>query len=381
MIINSAKYTCAAGHDVNEDSYLCAADKGIFIVADGLGGHADGEKASMTAVDYIEENSFGGYTTERIYELMESANKEVLQNGGGGKSTVAAAFIENGRLFYTNVGDSRVYIFRSGRIISQTKDHSVCQASVDMGMLSPDEIRGSEDRSRLLKVLGSEESLNIKKRYQPVKLQDKDAFLVCSDGFWEYVYENEMEADLLKSDSAELWLKYMLKRHILRAENKGDNYTAVCGIVHFDGTEQFPDIPDEEVSEPKTDMKTPAKKIFPVITIAALTAVIAAAVFLYFAFIEKKSTDENKAPESMIGSSSVIEKNFESVENQYDMSVAIEESSESQTDSSGIIENFPESVENKTEPSDIDEKPIPDFWTSENNGEVSENTYVTGKSG
>lgn len=381
MIINSAKYTCAAGHDVNEDSYLCAADKGIFIVADGLGGHADGEKASMTAVDYIEENSFGGYTTERIYELMESANKEVLQNGGGGKSTVAAAFIENGRLFYTNVGDSRVYIFRSGRIISQTKDHSVCQASVDMGMLSPDEIRGSEDRSRLLKVLGSEESLNIKKRYQPVKLQDKDAFLVCSDGFWEYVYENEMEADLLKSDSAELWLKYMLKRHILRAENKGDNYTAVCGIVHFDGTEQFPDIPDEEVSEPKTDLKTPSKKIFPVITIAALTAVIAAAVFLYFAFIEKKSTDENKAPESMIGSSSVIEKNFESVENQYDMSVAIEESSESQTDSSGIIENIPESVENKTEPSDIDEKPLPDFGTSENNGEVSENTYVTGKSG
>lgn len=381
MIINSAKYTCAAGHDVNEDSYLCAADKGIFIVADGLGGHADGEKASMTAVDYIEENSFGGYTTERIYELMESANKEVLQNGGGGKSTVAAAFIENGRLFYINVGDSRVYIFRGGRIIEQTKDHSVCQASVDMGMISPDEIRGSEDRSRLLKVLGSEESLNIKKRYQPVKLQDKDAFLVCSDGFWEYVYENEMEADLLKSDSAELWLKYMLKRHILRAENKGDNYTAVCGIVHFDGTEQFPDIPDEEVSEPKTDLKTPSKKIFPVITIAALTAVIAAAVFLYFAFIEKKSTDENKAPESMIGSSSVIEKNFESVENQYDMSVAIEESSESQTDSSGIIENIPESVENKTEPSDIDEKPLPDFGTSENNGEVSENTYVTGKSG
>lgn len=83
----------------------------------------------------------------------------------------------------------------------------------------------------------------------------------------------------------------------------------------------------------------------------------------------------------MIGSSSVIEENFESVENQYDMSAAIEESSESQTDSSGIIENIPESAENKTEPSDIDEKPLTDFGTSENNGEVSENTYVTGKSG
>ena len=81
MIIDSAKYTNPGGHDINEDSYLCRGDKGIFIVADGLGGHSDGEKASMAAVDYFEENCQGGYTEERLTELMEGANTNVLKNG------------------------------------------------------------------------------------------------------------------------------------------------------------------------------------------------------------------------------------------------------------------------------------------------------------
>lgn len=239
MIIDSANYTCPGGHDINEDSFLCRSDRGIFIVADGLGGHSEGEKASGTAIAFFDQCCQGGYTDERISTLMEGANAQVLQYGEGGKTTVAAAFIENGNFIYSNVGDSRVYIFRGGKIIAQTKDHSVCQASVDMGMMRFEEIRGSEDRSRLLKVLGGEETLALKKHYAPIRLQEGDAFLICSDGFWDYVYETEMEADLLKSDSADVWLKYMLKRHILRAQNKGDNYTAICGIVHLEPGEEF----------------------------------------------------------------------------------------------------------------------------------------------
>ncbi len=238
VMINSAKYSCAAGHGINEDSCLCSAEKGIFIVADGLGGHSSGEIASLAAVNYFEKNCCGDYTDERLGELLEGANREVAKKGAGGKTTVAAAFTENGNFIYANVGDSRVYYFRNGKLIAQTKDHSVCQASVDMGMMRAEEIRGSEDRSRLLKVLGSEEKLKIKKRYQPIRIQNGDAFLVCSDGFWEYVLENEMEADLQKSESPEVWLKFMLERHIPRAENKGDNYTAICGIIYLDDSER-----------------------------------------------------------------------------------------------------------------------------------------------
>ena len=293
MIIDSAKYTNPGGHDINEDSYLCRGDKGIFIVADGLGGHSDGEKASMAAVDYFEENCLGGYTEERLTELMEGANTTVLKNGDGGKTTVAAAFAENGRFIYANAGDSRVYYFHDGKIIAQTKDHSVCQASADMGLIRPEDIRGNEDRSRLLKVLGGEEKLGIKKHYPPIKLRNGDAFLVCTDGFWDYVYEAEMEADLLKSGSADVWLKYMLKRHILRAQNKGDNYTAICGIIHLEEGEVYDDIP--EPAKPKSNNKPVSpnngKKKLPILPIAvgAIAAAVIAAVICLFILLGKNS--------------------------------------------------------------------------------------------
>ena len=296
MIIDSAKYTCPGGHDINEDSYLCRGDRGIFIAADGLGGHSDGEKASMTAVDYFEENCRGGYTEERITELMEGANTEVLKNGDGGKTTVAAAFVENGRFIYANAGDSRVYYFHDGKIIAQTKDHSVCQASADMGLIRPEDIRGNEDRSRLLKVLGGEEMLNIKKHYPPIKIQNGDAFLVCTDGFWDYVYEAEMEADLLKSGSADVWLKYMLKRQILRAQNKGDNYTAICGIIHMEEGEVYEDIADPAKPQSKPAAPNKAKRKLPVLLIAAgaIAAAAAAAAICLFILLGKKSGGEEQ---------------------------------------------------------------------------------------
>ena len=261
MIIDSAKYTCAGGHEINEDSYLCSKEKGIFIVADGLGGHSDGEKASSAAVEYFDKNCTGGYTSERISALLEGANTQVQEHGDGGKTTVAAAFIEKGNFIYANAGDSRVYYFRDGKIIAQTKDHSVCQASVDMGVIRPEDIRGNEDRSRLLKVLGGDEKLNIKKHYSPIRIQNGDAFLICTDGFWDYVYETEMEADLLKSDSADAWLKYMLKRNILRAQNKGDNYTAICGVIHLEygDADLFEEIEPAPVPEERSGGKTGSK--------------------------------------------------------------------------------------------------------------------------
>ena len=299
MFIDSAKYTCPGGREINEDACLCRGDKGIFIVADGLGGHSSGEIASGTAIDYFEENCTGGYTGERIAALMEGANAQVLQYGNGGKTTVAAAFIENGNFIYANAGDSRVYYFRDGKIIAQTKDHSVCQASVDMGMIQPEDIRGSEDRSRLLKVLGGEENLAIKKHDLPIRIQNGDAFLVCTDGFWDYVYEAEMEADLLKSDSAEVWLKYMLKRHILRAENKGDNYTAICGIIHIEPGDHFAGA-DTGVNS-RSAVSAVQKKNFPLkIVIISAAVLLAAAVIVLGILLFGGSGDDPEATDTPV---------------------------------------------------------------------------------
>lgn len=230
MIIDYCKYSGIGGRPVNEDSALCMEN--CFVVSDGLGGHDNGEIASGAAVSYIEDNFISDISDEHISRLLIGADESVHGSGGGGKATVAAVFGDGALLRAVNIGDSRVYYFRRDKVFFRTKDHSVCQASVDMGEMTDMDVRTSADRSGLFKVLGDNEPLKLPKLYDPIDPYDGDAFLICSDGFWENVYEPEMEADLLKSENSREWLTHMLKRHLLRARNSGDNFTAICGMIH-----------------------------------------------------------------------------------------------------------------------------------------------------
>lgn len=221
-------YTCEGGSDHNEDSVFCGGD--MFAVADGLGGHSGGGEASRAAVKYIAEHYSEADSLEEMSGLFEGANTAVRKLGGG-MTTVAAARLREGVFTFGNVGDSRVYYFRNGRVAAQTRDHSVCQAAVELGQITPEQIRGSEDRSQLLKVLGSGERLELKRLPEQIAAQSGDAFLLCTDGFWEHIHEHEMECDLAKSATPGEWSARMLKRLLLRTGNSGDNYTVICGMV------------------------------------------------------------------------------------------------------------------------------------------------------
>lgn len=221
-------YTCEGGFDHNEDSVFCGGD--MFAVADGLGGHSGGGEASRAAVKYIAEHYSEADSPEEMSGLFEGANTAVRKLGGG-MTTVAAARLREGVFTFGNVGDSRVYYFRNGRVAAQTRDHSVCQAAVELGQITPEQIRGSEDRSQLLKVLGSGERLELKRLPEQIAAQSGDAFLLCTDGFWEHIHEHEMECDLEKSATPGEWSARMLKRLLLRTGNSGDNYTVICGMV------------------------------------------------------------------------------------------------------------------------------------------------------
>lgn len=224
----SAAYTCKGGRECNEDNVFLG--DGAFAVADGLGGHSGGAAASKVAVKYISDHYSEAVDPEGMADLLEGANTAVRRLGSG-MTTVAAAVLGESGFTFGNVGDSRVYYFRNGRIIAQTRDHSVCQAAVEMGQITPEQIRGSEDRSQLLKVLGSGERLDLKKLPQQVAAQPGDAFMLCTDGFWENVHEREMECDLAKSGSPLEWRDRMLKRLLLKTGSGGDNYTVLCGIL------------------------------------------------------------------------------------------------------------------------------------------------------
>lgn len=258
--IDSAFHTGAGGRDENQDALFCGG--GVYAVADGLGGHKNGGKAARAAVDHISARSSGDLSPEGVNALFEGANTAVGRTGG--KAAAAAAFARDGVFTWGHVGDCRVYYFRGGRITFQTRDHSVCQAAVELGQITPEDIRGNEDRSGLMKALGSEPELDIRERCEPLGMLPGDAFLVCTDGFWEHVHEREMETDLIKSRSAAEWLNSMLKRHMLSAHDSGDNYTAVCGIV-------------TNTPEPQETSPVRQRSRFPVLIpvgIAALAAVV-----------------------------------------------------------------------------------------------------------
>lgn len=259
MYIDSFSYSNCGKYPENEDSTFCGGK--AFAVADGLGGHGNGAAASACVTNYIAQN-YGDFFEKSPACLLSGANAAVYSLGNNSRSTVAAVFAEDGRFGYTNVGDSRVYFFRNGRLLCRTKDHSVCQAAVDAGMMTEEQIRYNEDRSKLLKAIGNDAELKPPKEYDAIELQNGDAFLICSDGFWEYVYEAEMEIDLLKAESAEKWAGYMLRRHLKRSECECDNFSVICGIIHA-----------EEVR----GSKAPPKKKKGKTALAAAAALIAAA--------------------------------------------------------------------------------------------------------
>lgn len=219
MNIDLYSYSGIGGRPVNEDSFITGG--GYYIVSDGLGGHDNGELASSAVTRYISDNfTAADISNERISSLILGANEAVKQFGEGGKATLAALFTDGNVIRIDNIGDSRVYYFRGGKILFRTKDHSVCQASVDMGEMTDIDVRNSADRSGLFKVLGDSAPLKLPKPYDFIDPINDDAFLICSDGFWEHIYEDEMEADFLKSESARDWLEHMLKRHYLRSKEQ-----------------------------------------------------------------------------------------------------------------------------------------------------------------
>lgn len=240
MVFKTFAYTNKGGRSNNEDSYNCTEK--IWIVADGLGGHDYGEVASAYAAKEtanLWKNTGEPMNDAGLINVMERVNSSVIEmqkqseEAASMRTTLVFAVTDGKTLRFANVGDSRFYYFRNNKIIACSEDHSVSAAVAKLGEIRYEDIRFNEDRNKLLKVIGNEEDLKIKELYAPVSVQPGDAFLLCSDGFWEYVYEQEMEIDLSKSEGPKQWLSYMAKRLILRTETKdNDNFTAICVMIN-----------------------------------------------------------------------------------------------------------------------------------------------------
>lgn len=241
MNVDIYSFSGLGDREINEDSYSVKKinNRCISVLCDGLGGHDCGEIASQYAAGQMAGalGKISQLSNETIHALMDAINDKIIDMQSqkpewhGMKTTIVGCVLENDRLTYFNCGDSRFYYFRNGSLLYMSNDHSLSQASVRMGEMTFDDIRNDPDRNKLLKVIGDKKSQQVGEVYQPIACKPGDAFLLCSDGFWEYVYEDEAAIDLSKSMSGEDWVKYMLVRLMLRMNGDNDNYTVIGGII------------------------------------------------------------------------------------------------------------------------------------------------------
>lgn len=219
----------------NEDSLVAQVvnDRFIGAVADGMGGHQAGEKASRLAVDAIKEVAQELSETQAVSEVLvaavESANRQILEASlqdrqlAGMGTTLTGAVVEPGRAWLAHVGDSRAYLFRNGQIAQLTADHSLVEELVRRGHLSESEAHLHPQRNLLLQALGVVPQVEVET--QEEILQPGDVLLLCSDGLTNMVSDRDI-ADII---TAAPTLEAAAEKLISTANKRGghDNITVV----------------------------------------------------------------------------------------------------------------------------------------------------------
>ena len=237
-----AGFTNRGDRDVNEDSTAVFNNDGkeCFMVCDGLGGHGLGDMASALAVQTFREVFKKNGSPESI---MKDAFRKAQERLIGEqerthtqkkmKTTVTCLVTDKNKAFIGYIGDSRVYVFSEGRVLTRTLDHSIPQMLVTMGDLKEEEIRHHKDRNILLRVMGIDWEDDQFELLKPIALRKCDAFLLCSDGFWELIEEGKMCELLSASESAQEWMDCMVEEVQRNGEGSDmDNYSAIAVFVN-----------------------------------------------------------------------------------------------------------------------------------------------------
>jgi serine/threonine protein phosphatase PrpC len=218
----------------NEDSCIANINTGLFLVADGMGGHAAGEIASQIAASTVEEIVSGGQPTSNMVDLLQfavqQANLRVYETQrhqpeyrGMGSTLTALVFREN-HYYLAQVGDSRAYLVRDHHITQLTRDHSVVWPLYEGGILSKDDISRHPQKNLITRSIGTHPEVEIDLFNETACVED--IFLLCSDGLTDVLTDREIQHIMTGAERDPQNLSEML----IRAANSGggpDNVTTV----------------------------------------------------------------------------------------------------------------------------------------------------------
>jgi serine/threonine protein phosphatase PrpC len=253
---------------LNEDSFLADSARGIFVVADGVGGAEAGEVASATAVDVLNrafhEKLAAGEDAEDLMELaIQRANSSIHHMAAehprlsSMATTVVALHLDGRAATFGHVGDSRLYrLTPDGKLVRETADHSVVEEEVRAGRMTAEQAANHPSKNVISRALGAEALVEVDMK--TTEVDDGSTFLLCTDGITRHIPDNELRELLMSGRSAEAICAEMKQRCFQRGAE--DNLTAVIVQV---GTPKFdaPAIDDERTVDARLESATvaPAK--------------------------------------------------------------------------------------------------------------------------
>jgi PPM family protein phosphatase len=229
----------------NQDNYSVRMDLGLFIVADGMGGHRGGEIASAMVVENVpklvgETQLIKDWSSRSaLVDAIQEANNTIFQRAMNetklqGMGTTTTALLFRGKtLTVGHVGDSRVYYFRNNAIWQVTRDHSLVEEKLRAGLITRAEMKTDRMKNVITRSVGFESKVNVE--LYEMETKKGDLFLVCSDGLSGFVEDERMmeivQEEIFAKRSQEYDLKVAVEKLIAQANENGGDDNITCVLV------------------------------------------------------------------------------------------------------------------------------------------------------
>jgi len=226
---------------INQDrmGYCFSREALLAIVADGMGGHMRGEIAAQlsmqTAAALFQQMAQPRLRDPAAFldEALRAGHRELHKYRElhdmpeCPRTTIVACVIQDNHAWWAHAGDSRLYVFRRGKVIARTRDHSKVENLVNLGLITAEESETHPERNKVLNCLGSpfEPSVEVNSRFA---LRADDVVLLCSDGFWSGVREPELAATMNEGDPMAESVPRLVRRAVEKNGVNSDNTTALA---------------------------------------------------------------------------------------------------------------------------------------------------------
>jgi len=228
------------GRRYNQDrvAYSYSRDALLMVVADGMGGHAHGELAAQITVQTLAE-TFQRNAKPKLKDpaaflhgAIERAHDAINQHANTHKlseiphTTCVACVVQDDTMWWAHVGDSRLYLFSDNGLVTKTRDHSTVQQMCDDGLITEEAMQTHPDRNKIYNCLGGFMPPEVEVA-RPLPLSERDTLLLCTDGLWGALTEEQITATLRAFPLARA-MEFLMDHAELRAGSHGDNLSGVA---------------------------------------------------------------------------------------------------------------------------------------------------------